>query len=176
METWKTDSITDVLPEEFYGLIDRNREHIAKSFPVTLSACGTLALTTAYMIQAAENMQKGLNHYFYLRHIATDSLIGWLLIKNIDRRIDKCELAYFIDKNFEGQGIITKAVANLVAFCFGPLGMNKVIICASPVNFGSQRVAHKNGFTQEGILREEFKNGNGILEDVVCFGLLKSEY
>ena len=34
----------------------------------------------------------------------------------------------------------------------------------------------KHHFKQEGILRDEFKNGDGILEDVVYFGLLKSEY
>ena len=41
---------------------------------------------------------------------------------------------------------------------------------------GSQKVATKNGFIQEGILREEFKNGEGKLEDIMYFGLIKSDY
>jgi RimJ/RimL family protein N-acetyltransferase len=88
----------------------------------------------------------------------------------------KCELAYFIDKNFEGKGIISKAVADTVAFCFNDLQMNKVYICTSKINAASQRIATKLGFQKEGILREEFKNGKAILEDIVYFGLLKSEY
>jgi RimJ/RimL family protein N-acetyltransferase len=54
--------------------------------------------------------------------------------------------------------------------------MNKVYICTSKINLASQRIATKLGFQKEGILREEFKNGKAILEDIVYFGLLKSEY
>ncbi|HEU4496474.1 MAG TPA: GNAT family protein, partial [Flavobacterium sp.] len=56
------------------------------------------------------------------------------------------------------------------------LQMNKIIICTSKANFGSQKIAAKLGFAQEGILREEFKNGEEILEDIIYFGLLKSDY
>jgi RimJ/RimL family protein N-acetyltransferase len=98
------------------------------------------------------------------------------LVKNIDRKIGKCELAYFVDKDFEGKGIITKAVGDLIAFCFTELLMNKITICTSPVNYASQKIALKHGFKQEGVLREEFKNGQGILEDIFYFGLLRSDY
>jgi ribosomal-protein-serine acetyltransferase len=54
--------------------------------------------------------------------------------------------------------------------------MNKVYICTSKINAASQRIATKLGFQKEGILREEFKNGKAMLEDIVYFGLLKSEY
>jgi ribosomal-protein-serine acetyltransferase len=54
--------------------------------------------------------------------------------------------------------------------------MNKIFICTSKTNFGSQQIALKNGFIQEGTLREEFKNHEGVLEDINYFGLLKSDY
>jgi ribosomal-protein-serine acetyltransferase len=54
--------------------------------------------------------------------------------------------------------------------------MNKVFICTSKINTASQRIATKHGFQQEGILREEFKSGDEMLEDIVYFGLLKSDY
>ena len=88
----------------------------------------------------------------------------------------KCELAYFIDQDFEGQGIISKAVSQTIGFCFKELMMNKMYICTSKINTCSQRIASKNGFQKEGVLREEFKNGKANLEDIVYFGLLKSEY
>ena len=42
--------------------------------------------------------------------------------------------------------------------------------------FGKPTNCTKTWFSQEGILREEFKNEEGILEDIVYFGLLKSDY
>ncbi|WP_282786839.1 GNAT family N-acetyltransferase, partial [Flavobacterium croceum] len=72
--------------------------------------------------------------------------------------------------------IISHAVSETVDYCFGTLQMNKVYICTSKTNAASQRIALKMGFQKEGILREEFKNGKAILEDIVYYGLLKSEY
>ena len=123
-----------------------------------------------------ENEKNKENYYFYIRNSETKNLIGYVCIKNIDTKISKCELAYFIDAAFEGKGIISKVVSQTIAFCFEDVMMNKVFICTSKINYASQRIALKNGFQQEGILREEFKNGEGILEDILYFGLLKSDY
>lgn len=173
---WKTDRVTDILPEEFYALIDRNREHIRKTFPVTLAGCDDIEKTKDFLAKAEENEKNKENYYFYLRNTDSNSLIGFVCIKNIDYKISKCELAYFVDAAFESKGIITKAVGETIAFCFDELKMNKVFICTSKVNMASQTIATKHGFVQEGTLREEFKNGEGVLEDIVYWGLLKSEY
>lgn len=175
MRNWTTHTIAEILPEEFYALIDRNREHIARGFPVTVANNTSLEATVVALGQSVVNQEKGENHYRYLRDTETNALIGYVLVKNIDRKINKCELAYFVDKDFQGKGIITKAVAGLIAFCFSELGMNKITICTALDNTASQRIAIKHGFTREGILRREFKNGGGDLEDLIYFGLLKSD-
>ena len=54
--------------------------------------------------------------------------------------------------------------------------MNKIFICTSKINKGSQQIALKHNFQKEGILREEFKNHEGVLEDVNYYGLLKSDF
>ncbi|WP_417356081.1 GNAT family N-acetyltransferase [Flavobacterium sp.] len=178
METvsWRTDRIAQILPQEFFKLVNRNREHIRKTFPVTAFANSDLEKTEQFLTQALETEQKKEGYYFYLRSPLTTKLIGYVVIKNISVRTSKCELAYFIDMDYEGKGITTKAVANAVDFCFTEIGMNKVFICTSPVNRGSQRVAEKNGFVKEGILRQEFRNGYGEFEDIIYYGLLKSEH
>jgi ribosomal-protein-serine acetyltransferase len=174
--TWTTNSVHNIRPDEFYNLISRNAEHIEKTFPVTLSGCLTLEKTIGFIALAIAGQLRKDTFYYYLRDNETDTLIGYLCIKNINRSLGKCELAYFVDKDFEGRGIITRAVANALSVCFNRLGMNKVYICTSPENMASQKVALKHGFRQEGILRSEFKNGQGGLEDIFYFGLLKSDY
>lgn len=186
-KNWKTETIQNIQPEEFLALVQQNKQHIQKTFPVTLASCTDLESTRDFIARNIEKEQNRDGHHFYLRHEQTKNLIGYVCIKNVNKTIQKCELAYFIDKDFEGQGIISGAVSQTIDFCFNELSMNKVFICTSKVNTASQRIATKHGFRQEGILREElpsvssayglgYKNGDAILEDIVYFGLLKSEY
>lgn len=176
MSNWEINTIDAILPEEFFALIERNRRNLVNTFPVTISGCSNLERTAAFLAQGAENQEKGEYYYFYLRDTQSKKLIGYIVVKNINRYILKCELGYFVDKDYQGRGITSKIVAKTVAFCFDTLHLNKVYICTSPVNFASQKVALKNGFIQEGVLKQEFKNGDGVIEDIFYFGLLKSEY
>jgi len=137
---WKTDTLANVTAEEFYTLIDRNREHIKKTFPLTLAGCTDLKKTKKYIEQSIDNETWEDNYYFYIRNTDSKALIGYLMIKNIDNHVSKCEIGYFVDKDFVGQGIITKALADVLAYCFGDLRRNKVYISTSLTNVGSQKV------------------------------------
>lgn len=175
-QNWKTDRLQDISAVEFFALIERNAHHIKKTFPGTLGNCGDLEQTIQFLGENIDKEENGNGYYFYIRNLETGKLIGYVCIKNVDRKIMKCELAYFVDVDFEGKGIISRAVSNTISFCFRELGMNKIFICTSLVNHPSQRIATKHGFIEEGVLRQEFKNGEGMLEDVKYFGLLKSDY
>ena len=173
---WKIETIDTILPEEFYDLVFKNKSHIEKTFPVSVSNCLDLNKTINFIESNVIKQHNKENYFFYIRNIETNKLIGYVNVKNIKLDILKCELAYFIDAAFEGQGIISKVVSQTINFCFDDLKMNKIIICTSKINRASQQIALKHNFKQEGILREEFKNHEGFLEDIVYFGLLKSEY
>ncbi|MEO6176028.1 MAG: GNAT family protein [Flavobacterium circumlabens] len=173
---WKTDRIEDILPEEFYQLIDKNKNHIAKTFPVTLANADTSKKAENFLTVSLDKEKNKEGFYFYARDLATNNLIGYLCVKTIDYRISKCEFGYFIDEEYQGKGITSKMVSDALAFCFNELGLNKVFICTSEINVASQRIALKHNFKQEGILRDEFRNGDGELQNTVYFGLLKSEY
>jgi ribosomal-protein-serine acetyltransferase len=175
-ENWKLETIDAILPEEFYTLIENNRAHIESTFPVTIANCSNFEKTIELIEKNKRKQNDKEGYFYYLRNLESHQLIGYVCIKNIDLKILKCELAYFIDKNFEGKGIITDAVSQVIAFCFDTFQMNKVFICTSKINAASQQIALKQGFQKEGVLRQEFKNGHAILEDIVYFGLLKSEY
>lgn len=173
---WKLDKIETIRFEEFFDLIENNRNRIKKTFPVTVSNCINLKATEEFIANNIKIEKEKTGYYFYVRNLETNKLIGYLGIKKIDYNISKCEIFYFIDKDFEGKGIVSKAVSEIISFCFKELKMNKIFICTSKNNFGSQQIALKNGFIQEGTLREEFKNFEGVLEDINYYGLLKSDY
>ena len=173
---WKLDKIENIHFQEFFNLIDKNRIHIKKTFPVTVSNCVDLQTTKEFIAKNIQIEKEKLGYYFYVRNVETNNLIGYLGIKKRDYNISKCEIFYFVDNDFEGKGIISKSVSEIIDFCFNELKMNKIFICTSKINFGSQQIALKNRFIQEGTLREEFKNHEGVLEDINYYGLLKSDY
>ena len=44
-----------------------------------------------------------------------------------------------------------------------------------PLNIGSERIAQKNGFTEEGLMRQAFFI-NGAMRDVKMYSLLRPEW
>lgn len=175
-KNWELVSFDYCTPEDYYTLITHNKEHILATFPVTVRTCESPEKATFHFEKYLEMMHDGEGYYFLAQLQPAKKYIGYFVVKNIDEKINRCEFAYFIDKDHQGKGYTSQIVAAMVAFSFETLEMNKIIICTSKENIASQRVALKNGFTREGVLREEFKNYENQLEDVVYFGLLKSDY
>ena len=169
-------SMFDFSPKEFQKFIAENREHIIETFPVTLRSCQSLDKTKAYFKQAKKLEASGKWHYFVIVKNAQPQILGFLVIKEIVRKIGRGELAYFVDRNYNGKGIMSKISSEIITYAFEELSLNKLLICTSSENIASQKIALKNNFKREGVLRKEFLNYFGILEDVNYFGLLKSEY
>lgn len=168
--------VKDIQPQAFFNLIEKNRQHLKKGFPYTILKCATPDTAKLLVKEYIQQEESKELYTFYLKNIKSNKLIGHINVKNINISVSKCELGYFVDKEYEGIGITSKGVSEIISFCFSELHMNKIFVCAARENIGSQQVALKNGFQQEGILRKEFKNPEGELHDIVYFGLLKSDY
>jgi ribosomal-protein-serine acetyltransferase len=97
-------------------------------------------------------------------------------IKNFDRFVKKCEVSYFIDRNFEGKGWATKAIREVIEYVFSKMDMEKIYCRIDPENLASIRVAEKCGFQLEGRLRREFRTGEGDIIDVLYYGIFKEKY
>ena len=168
--------IKSVSPDAFFNLIDENKNYIQKGFAGTVKKCqpkeGAKELFATWVQD--ENEKRCFS--FFIKDQHTNSLIGLINIKNIDLDIKKCEIGYFISEKFTGKGIVSKLTKTVISFCFESLSVNKIFLRIAPENIGSQKVALKNGFKVEGVLRQEYKGFQEILEDVMYFGLLKSEY
>jgi len=160
--------------EKLFNLIDKNRLRIIRDFPSTCNEIQTKEEAKKYLIQSDEKREKKERYLMGIN--MGELLIGYINIKNIDWKIPKCELSYFIDEDYERKGITTSKIKQTLKFCFEELEMNKIYLRIGKYNNGSQRIAIKNGFKLEGELRKEFRTSQGELVDVLYFGLLKEEY
>lgn len=158
--------------EAYYALINNNRERLKPFFPGTLKAVQSLDHAKVHLTNLHQKLKNKIFYPFGIYE--SEKLIGWISIKNIDWRILKGELGYYIDESSEGKGIISQSVNEVVKFAFDELEMEKIFIRTGPNNLGSQRVAIKNGFIKEGVLRNEFRKESGELIDTIYFGKLKN--
>ncbi len=158
---------------KYYELIDNNKDRLKGYFPKTIKAVQNSEMAKDYLKKMFVRYSNKEIYPFGV--YINEELIGWISIKNIDWEIGKGELAYYVDKSNQGHGIISKAVKEIVNFSFSKLELEKLFIRTGPDNVGSKKIALKNGFKEEGVLRNEFRIGNGELIDTIYYGLLRRE-
>lgn len=158
----------DVKP--LFELMNGNRHLLDRYFPLTVDNTRTL-IGTEYYIQSLLKKRNN-NEWICLTIYHHKKMIGLFHIKNIEWRIPKCELAYFIDHTYQGKGIMTALMRKVINICFLDLRMNKLYVKISPDNISSHKVAIKCGFEQEGILKKEFRTETGELIDLEYLGLV----
>jgi ribosomal-protein-alanine N-acetyltransferase len=104
-----------------------------------------------------------------------DTVIGICGYNYWNRRDYRASIGYDLARAYWGRGIMTEAVAAIIAFGFMHMGLNRIEADAHARNRASIRVLEKLGFQHEGVQREQFFE-NGVFQDLVLFALLRSEY
>lgn len=117
-----------------------------------------------------QNMQEALAlGIFY-----DGKIIGGAGMHHWDLATKRAQIGYWISKEYEGKGIVTKCLIKFIDFLFDKIGLNKIEIHFLPANSRSAKVATRLGFKVEGVIRQSIMR-NGLPEDMVVTGLLKSE-
>jgi ribosomal-protein-serine acetyltransferase len=99
-------------------------------------------------------------------------LVGNISFNTIDHQLKKVQIGYWLSKEHQGKGIITKSVTKLIEIAFGELNMQKVEIAVAVNNQSSRKVCERLGFTLEGILTRA-ENSNGRVVDHAVYALTR---
>jgi ribosomal-protein-alanine N-acetyltransferase len=150
-----------------------NTERFTKFFPLTLSSNETLEKSVEYIDTKAREIQQKVNFTFAIREIDTQKIIGLIIIKKIDWTNRIGELAYCIGNNFEGKGLVSKAVKALSSFACDKLELKTLQIIAHKTNFGSIKVAENNDFIWQRTLIDEFTPTNELPLNMELYELTK---
>lgn len=160
--------------QQLHTIVLNNRVRLSTYFPNTIEEIKSLSAAKLYLENSDANRSLKKQYLFGIFHL--DILIGYINVKNIDCKVSKCELGYFIDQTYEGQGIMKANIRNALNYCFEDLEFEKVYLRIAQENVGSIIIAEKNGFELEGTLRNEFKVQSGQLIDVLYYGLLRRDF
>lgn len=100
--------------------------------------------------------------------------LGSLGVHTISWENQRCELGFWIRKEFEGQGYISEGIKALEKVCFQMIGFHRIEIRCSGRNALSAYVASRCGYKFEGRLREEALE-MGQFRDTLVFSKLESD-
>lgn len=136
--------------EQLFDLTDRNRDHLRAWLP-WVDATRTVHDTRTFVHTAREQEREGDGFQagiWYRGELA--GVVGYHRIDWPRRRV---ALGYWLGKEYEGKGIMTRACRVLVDHALGELGLERVEIRAATRNLRSRAIPLRLGFEEEGVIR-----------------------
>ena len=131
------------------------------------------ALEHIALIESKIENNEGINWAITLKD--NPKLIGIIGHYRIKPEHYRAEIGYMILPEFNGKGIVTEAINEVVNYGFNIMKLNSIEAIIDPKNKASEKVLLKNGFVKEAhILENEYYDGKFI--DSVIYSLLKKNH
>jgi RimJ/RimL family protein N-acetyltransferase len=151
---------------DLFLLIERNRSRLRpwihpSALPETISAARKLTIECFF--NALDNpMEAVLEYDDYLQELdyyipnpnppmemgiwMEDVLVGEIMLGRLQDSYTAAELGYWIDSDWEGQGIITRCVSGLMDYAIDNLGITRFIIGCAVDNLRSRAIPERLGY------------------------------
>lgn len=107
------------------------------------------------------NFLKRDSFRFLIFHKHSNNFIGTTSLQSIDWDIPKCEIGYWINTRFSGNGYMIEAVKELTSFGLEHIKFRRIEIRCESTNLKSRSIPEKLGFVLEGTLRHEDLSADG---------------
>lgn len=155
-----------------FNAVDSNRLHLSAFLP-WVANMQSVADFNNY-IQHCETLYELKTDISFVI-IADNKIAGRIGIHHIHAQNKTGAIGYWIAKEFEGRGIVTKCCRALIRHGFEQMNLHRIEIKAAVKNLRSQAIPQKLGFTKEGVLRQaEFVNNHFI--DITLYSMLVHEW
>jgi ribosomal-protein-alanine N-acetyltransferase len=127
------------------------------------------ALEHIAMIDAKIEDNEGIN--WAITYKNSPKLIGIIGHYRIKPEHHRAEIGYMLHPEYNGKGIITEAVQEVVKYGFNEMKLHSIEAVIDPENQGSEKVLQKCGFIKEAHFKEnEFFEGRYL--DSVIYSIL----
>src|SRR5690606_31666855 len=120
-------------------------------------------------------LNRKLRKDFVYKICLDDRMIGLIGTKETDLINKSTEIGYWLSKDFQSQGIMTKSVDALTSNLFDTLNLERIQICCAVGNQRSINIPKRLGFKLEGTKRNGEWIGDFQFRDLLVFSKLKSD-
>ena len=157
--------------EDFHA---RNLKHFK---PWESTAEHPMSFAEALELWERECTEKSAARFFFFeRNDPQEKLLGICNFSPIFRGpFQACFLGYKIDKEYEGQGMMTEALQKGIEYVFEKLNLHRVMAAYVPTNVRSGNVLKRLGFTVEGYARD-YLIINGRWQDHILTALVNQNW
>jgi len=128
-----------------------------------------------YFARQQAEREAGRAVTFAIEPKAERSLCGLIELRDIDREHLLGELSFWLAVEVWGKGYMSEVVPAVVRYGFESLGLNRLYAHHMLRNPASGIVLDKNGFKQEGLLRQRVRKW-GQFEDVALWAILRQDW
>lgn len=158
--------------DELFALIDSNRPHLKQWLPWV---DGTKSSEDLKGFIDSTKQQYINNNGFQLSIWYKRKIAGVIGFHSVNWSNKSTSIGYWLGKEFEGKGIMTRACTVFVDYAFKELKLNRVEIRCAENNYKSRAIPERLGFKNEGTLRESEWLYDHFVSHIV-YGMLKDEW
>jgi ribosomal-protein-alanine N-acetyltransferase len=146
--------------EAFFGILtEGNFEYYHAAIPVSIDS------EKEWIKRRAYKREKNLEFNYSI--IYNNTVAGGCNIRIYQDSPHIGELGYFVGRKYFNKGIASEAVKALEKIAFEQLGLVRLEIRMDPRNKASEKVAIKNNFIKEGLLKKVHKFNNAYYDNLL---------
>lgn len=110
-------------------------------------------------ISFANEMEGKRKEFHYaIANAEDDIMLGLIGVKEINYELGTCEIGYWLGKEHHNKGIMTRAIRQIVQFCFTDLRLDVVKAIVFESNIASIKALAKVGFSNLGVSNKAYCN------------------
>lgn len=155
-----------------FALTDRERAHLREWLP-WVDNTRAVADSEKFVQRSLDQMRRGEGFHTCVE--VRGELAGILGHVYLDPRNRRTEIGYWLGREFQGRGIMTRSCRALVDFAFRSLDLHRIEIRVDVDNRKSRAIPERLGFVQEALLRESVQDYDRF-RDIVMYALLRREW
>ncbi|RCW62564.1 GNAT family N-acetyltransferase [Saliterribacillus persicus] len=158
--------------EKVFALTNNSRDYLKEWLP-WLEKTKKIEDTHEYIKASLKDFaeDKSMNTVILYKN----EIVGIAGFNQLDWSNKLAYIGYWLDKDFQGKGIMTRVSKALTDYAFNELNMNKVEIRAASENKKSRSVPERLDFVEEGHIRQaEYLYDHYV--DLVVYGILAEEW
>jgi ribosomal-protein-serine acetyltransferase len=158
--------------KEIADLIARNFDRLVQYEPWGDTPPDTATMRERIQ-ERAEAFAQGRGVRTYIR--VPEQFIGACGLR-INPAAGSGEVGFFVDRDYEGRGLVSACVRVLVGLAFREYGLERVTLKTHAENDRARKLAERLGFSWEGTARRAIHFGDCRYEDEATYAVLADEW
>ncbi len=160
------------LAQAIFEVVDSQREYLRQWLP-WVDLTKNISDTQNFIKESMQHNTNGtrLTTFFMVE----EKLAGSIGVVSFNKDNNSCEVGYWLNKELQGQGIMTKTCRRFIDHLFSVKNLNRIEIKVASANLKSQTIPERLGFIKEGTLRQGLYMYKTYF-DIHLYSLLRSEW